>query len=96
MAVSASTEYYIKEETIENQCVDMWNLIDDTLSTKERLKEFYNKIKELYTSNINEYWRNTERINLRVSMKTFQRFEAVEGKTYNEKLVNLLQRWEDD
>ena len=95
-AVSASTEYYIKEETIENQCVDMWNLIDDTLSTKERLKEFYNKIKELYTSNINEYWRNTERINLRVSMKTFQRFEAVEGKTYNEKLVNLLQRWEDD
>lgn len=96
MSVSASTEMYLREETIENHCIDMWNLIDDTLTQKERLIQFYNKIKELYVSDIDEYWRNTERINLRVSMKTFQRFEAVEGKTYNEKLVNLLQRWEDD
>lgn len=96
MGVSASTERYLREETIENQCVDMWNLIDDTLSTKEKLKEFYKKIKELYISDINEYWRNTERINLRVSMKTLQRFEDVEGETYNEKLINLLQRWEDE
>lgn len=96
MGVSASTEMYIREETIENQCIDMWNLLDDTLSTKQKLVEFYEKIKELYISNINEYWRNTERINLRVSMKTLQRFEAVEGETYNKKLVNLLQRWEDD
>ena len=96
MSVSASTEMYLREETIENQCVDMWNLIDDTLPQKERLIQFYNKIKGLYVSDIDEYWRNTERINLRVSMKTLQRFEAVEGETYNEKMINLLQRWEDD
>ena len=82
MGVSASTDYYLKEETIELHCVDLWNLIDDALPQKEKLKQFYGKIKELYINDINEYWRNTERINMRVSLKTAQEFETciVTGK----------------
>lgn len=94
LGVSASTEMYLKEEEIEYNILDALNDIkvqfDDEL---EQARALFDYIFILYNEKISPYWRKTERMNLRVSIKQLEDFNSVPGNSKSDKLQTLLDNY---
>lgn len=91
LVVSASTDYYFKEEKIDHAVIDELNRLQDTdLSEPEKVKALFNFILDLYKQDIEKYERKIQRINPRLTQSQYEKFQSVEGETASEKLATLL------
>jgi len=97
MGVSASTEAYYKEETIELKILDMYNDIqNEECSEEDKVKKLFNRIFLFYRNNIKEYeWMN-RRLQLRISESDYVKFQQIPGETLTDKFRRLLRIEEEN
>lgn len=94
LGVSASTEFYLKEEQIEYNILDALNDIKVQFDDEfEQARTLFDYIFILYKEKITQYWKKTERMNLRVSVRQLDDFNNVEGKSKSDKLQTLLDNY---
>lgn len=94
MGVSASTEMYIKEETMEYDIIDFLNKIreDGQLPLEEEAPLLFKYIVDIYENHIAKYEYATERVSLRLTPSQMAKFQAIDGETNTEKFKNLLKQ----
>ena len=93
MGVSASTEMYIKEETMEYDIIDFLNsLREEGMTEEEQITKLFKHIVEVYDNNIDKYEYATERLSLKLTPSQMARFQSVEGDTIKEKFLYLLKQ----
>ncbi|WP_042708038.1 hypothetical protein [Methanobrevibacter wolinii] len=92
MGLSCGTDTWFREDEIELKLLNRYNdlLSDETLNDHERKKNLFKFICDLYKNHIDKYAYKTETLSFRVSISTKQRFDEIEGNSFNEKLINLL------
>lgn len=91
MGISASTEMYFKEESLEYDLIDYLNQIKSEISDEEeQVKEMFNHIFEVYDNHISDYEYATERLSFKLTPSEMQKFQDVEGKNNKEKFKNLM------
>lgn len=97
MGVSAGTEAYYKEETIEFKILEMYNNIkNEECCEEDKVKKLFNKIFLFYRNNIEEYeWKN-RRLQLRISESDYIKFQQIPGKTLTDKFRKLLKVEEEN
>lgn len=93
MGVSCGTDAFFREEEIEYKLLDKLNDLSDIKDIKEKAELFYQEICDLYAHHIDKYTYKTETLSFRVSLGTKQRFENVEGESFNDKLVYLIDNY---
>lgn len=91
MGISAGTDAYIKEETVENDLLNTYNEINkqDTAEEKKVLKMF-DAIVDLYTNRIHLFEYCSERLNFKVTPTERELFRKIPGKTAREKFHHLM------
>ena len=89
MGVSASTEAYFREETIEGLVLDEFNSLKD-LSDEDKAVKLFEFIFELYSKDISKYEYKVERLAFRLGIDTYNQFLNVEGESKADKLNTLL------
>lgn len=96
MGVSASTEMYIKEETMEYDIIDFLNEIKENPLPPEQERAvpavLFQHIVDIYANHIDKYEYATERLSLKLTPSQMARFQAVEGDTMKDKFLYLLQQ----
>ena len=92
MGISASTEMYIKEETIEGYLLDYLNELRTAFpdDEEEQAKCLFLKTFKIYSEVIDKYEYKTEKLDMRLGFSIYDKFMKVEGKTKADKLRNLL------
>lgn len=91
MGISASTEMYIKEETLELNLVDYYNqLQSEDSSETEKVIKMFNHIFKVYSEDISEYEYSTERLSFKLTPSEMKKFQSLEGKNNKEKFKTLL------
>ena len=91
MGISASTEMYLKEESLECDLIDYLNQIKSEISDEEeQVKEMFNHIFEVYTNHISDYEYATERLSFKLTPSEMKKFQSLEGKNNKEKFKTLL------
>lgn len=91
MGISASTEMYFKEETLEYDLVDYLNTIKSEIpNEEEQVKNMFNHIFEVYSMHISDYEYATERLSFKLTPSEMEKFQSLEGKNNKEKFKNLL------
>ena len=91
MGISASTEAYIKEETLELNLVDYYNqLQSEDSSETEKVIKMFNHIFKVYSEDISEYEYSTERLSFKLTPSEMKKFQSLEGKNNKEKFKTLL------
>ena len=91
MGISAGTDAYIKEETVEQELLNTYNEINkqDTAEEKKVLRMF-DAIVDLYTNRIHLFEYCSEWISFKVTPKERELFNTVPGKTAREKFHHLM------
>lgn len=91
MGISAGTDAYIKEETIEKELLNTYNEINkqDTAEEKKVLKMF-DAIVDLYTNRIHLFEYCSEWISFKVTPTERELFRKIPGKTTREKFHHLM------
>lgn len=93
MGISASTEMYFKEETLEYDLVDYFNTIKSEIpNEEEQVKDMFNHIFEVYNEHISEYEYATERLSFKLTPSEMEKFQSLEGKNNKEKFKFLLNK----
>lgn len=93
MGISASTEMYIKEETLELNLVDYYNqLQSEDSSETEKVIKMFNHIFKVYSEEISEYEYATERVSLKLTPSQMEKFLSLEGENNKQKFINLLEK----
>ena len=91
MGISAGSDMYIKESTLEMDLVDKYQeIMSADGSEKSKVKRMFNYIFELYKNDIHMYEYCTDRINFKVTPTEKQMFLDVAGNTGREKLMWLM------
>ena len=91
MGISASTEAYIKEETLELNLVDYYNqLQSEDSSETEKVIKMFNHIFKVYSEDISEYEYSTERLSFKLTPSQMKKFQQVHGENNKEKFKTLL------
>ena len=91
MGISAGSDIYIKESTLEMDLVDKYQeIMSADGSEKSKVKSMFNYIFELYKNDIHMYEYCTDRINFKVTPTEKQMFLDVAGNTGREKLMWLM------
>lgn len=91
MGISASTEIYFKEESLEHDLIDYLNQIKSEISDEEeQVKEMFNHIFEIYNNQISDYEYATERLSFKLTPSEMKKFQSLEGKNNKEKFKTLL------
>lgn len=91
MGISAGSDMYIKESTLEMDLVDKYQeIMSADGSEKSKVKSMFNCIFELYKNDIHMYEYCTDRINFKVTPTEKQMFLDVTGNTGREKLIWLM------
>lgn len=91
MGISAGSDMYIKESTLEMDLVDKYQeIMSADGSEKSKVKSMFNCIFELYKNDIHMYEYCTDRINFKVTPTEKQMFLDVTGNTGREKLMWLM------
>ncbi len=94
MGVSASTEFYLKEEQIEFNILDALNKIKVDIDDEiDQVKTLFEYIFILYKDKLHPYWKKTERLDFRLSYNDYNDFMSVPGETKSDKLNNLLENY---
>ena len=91
MGISAGTDAYIKEETVEKELLNTYNEINkqDVTEQKKVLKMF-DAIVDLYTNRIHLFEYCSERLNFKVTPTERELFNRLPGKTAREKFHHLM------
>ena len=91
MGISARTDAYIKEETIEKELLNTYNEINkqDTAEETKVLKMF-DAIVDLYTNRIHLFEYCSEWITFRLTPTERELFRKLPGKTTREKFQHLM------
>ena len=93
MGISASTEMYIKEETLEYDLIDKLNEIKSTnVSEEEQVKKMFNHIFGIYSQHISDYEYATVRLSFKLTPSEMEKFNSIEGKNNKEKFKKLLEK----
>lgn len=91
MGISASTEMYFKEETLEYDLIDYLNTIKSEIPDEgEQVKNMFNHIFEVYKEYISKYEYATERLSFKLTPSEMEKFQSLEGKNNKEKFKKLL------
>ena len=95
MGLSCGTDTWFREEEIELKILDNYNDLvrDESLNDHERKKNLFNFICDLYQNHIDKYAYKTETLSFRTSISTKWKFENVEGESFNDKLVYLIDKY---
>lgn len=92
MGISASTEMYFKEETLEYDLVDYLNTTKSEIpNEEEQVKDMFNHIFEVYNEHISEYEYATERLSFKLTPSEMEKFQSLEGDNNKEKFKKLLE-----
>lgn len=92
MGISASTEMYIKEATLEYDLINKLNEIKSTnVSEEEHVKNMFNTIFNIYSTNISDYEYATERVSFKLTPSQMKKFQSIPGKNNKEKFKKLLE-----
>ena len=91
MGISAGTDAYIKEETVEKELLNTYNEINkqDTIEETKVLKMF-DAIVDLYTNRIHLFEYCSEWISFKVTPTERELFRKLPGKTAREKFHHLM------
>lgn len=93
MGISASTEMYIKEETLELDLVDKLNEIKSKpVSEEEQVKLMFNTIFDVYSNHISDYEYAKERLSFKLTPTEMKKFQTIPGENNKEKFKNLLNK----
>lgn len=91
MGISASTEMYLKEEQLEYDLLDEYNIIQaENISEKEKVIKMFNHIFKVYSEDISEYEYSTERLSFKLTPSQMKKFQQVHGENNKEKFKTLL------
>lgn len=91
MGISAGTEMYIKEETLEYDLIDKLNEIKSEISNEdEQVKTMFNTIFNVYSNDISNYEYATERLSFKLTPTEMKKFQSVTGENNKEKFKKLL------
>lgn len=91
MGISASTEMYFKEESLEYDLIDYLNQLKSEISDEEeQVKKMFNHIFEVYDNQISDYEYATERLSFKLTPSEMEKFQSVKGKNNKEKFKNLM------
>ena len=91
MGISAGTDAYIKEETIENDLLNTYNEINKQDVTEEtKVLKMFDAIIDLYTNRIHLFEYCTEWITFKVSPTERDLFNKIPGETKKEKFRHLM------
>lgn len=94
MGVSASTEMYLREEQIEFALLEKLNELREQIpDEKEQAIKMFESIFVFYKEELSPYWRKTEQMNLRLSIRQLEDFKRVRGDSNSEKLQTLLDNY---
>ena len=92
MGISASTEMYIKEESLELDLVDRLNEIKSEISNEdEQVKTMFNTIFDIYNEHISDYEYATERLSFKLTPTEMMKFQSIPGENNKEKFKKLLE-----
>ena len=91
MGISAGTDAYIKEETIEKELLNTYNEINKQDITEEtKVLKMFDAIVDLYTNRIHLFEYCSEWISFRLTPTERELFKKVPGKTTREKFHHLM------
>ena len=91
MGISASTEAYIKEETVEKELLNTYNEINKQDITEEtKVLKMFDAIVDLYTNRIHLFEYCSEWITFRLTPTERELFRKLPGKTAREKFQHLM------
>lgn len=97
MGISAGTEAYYKEETIEFKILNIYNTIQiKDIPEEDKVKQLFNEIFLLYRNDIEDYALKNRRLQLRISESDYEKFQQIPGQTITEKFRNLLKVEEEN
>ncbi len=91
IGISAGTDAYIKEETVEKELLDTYNEINKQDITEEtKVLRMFDAIVDLYTNRIHLFEYCTEWITFKVSPTERDLFNKLPGETKKEKFHHLM------
>lgn len=91
IGISAGTDAYIKEETVENELLNTYNEITKQDATEEtKVLKMFDAIVDLYSNRIHLFEYCSERINFKVTPTERELFNRLPGKTAREKFHHLM------
>ena len=91
MGISAGTDAYIKEETIEKELLNTYNEINKQDITEEKkVLKMFDAIVDLYTNRIHLFEYCSEWISFRLTPTERELFRKIPGKTTREKFHHLM------
>ena len=91
IGISAGTDAYIKEETVEQELLNTYNEITKQNATEEtKVLKMFDAIVDLYTNRIHLFEYCSERLNFKVTPTERELFRKIPGKTAREKFHHLM------
>ena len=91
MGISAGTDAYIKEETVEKELLNTYNEITKQNATEEtKVLKMFDAIVDLYTNRIHLFEYCSEWITFRLTPTERELFRKFPGKTAREKFQHLM------
>ena len=91
MGISAGTDAYIKEETVEKDLLNTYNEINKQDATEEtKVLKMFDAIVELYTNRIHLFEYCSEWITFKATPTERELFNRLPGKTAREKFHHLM------
>lgn len=91
MGISAGTDAYIKEETVEQELLNTYNEINKEDVTEEtKVLKMFDAIVDLYTNRIHLFEYCSERLNFKVTPTERELFRKLPGNTTREKFHHLM------
>ena len=91
MGISAGTDAYIKEETVENDLLNTYNEINKQDITEEtKVLKMFDAIVDLYTNRIHLFEYCSEWITFKATPTERELFRKLPGKTAREKFHHLM------
>lgn len=94
MGLSCGTDTWFREDEIELKILNKYNdlLSEESLNDHERKKNLFYFICDLYKKHIDKYAYKTETLSFRTSISTKLKFDNVEGDSFNDKLLYLMNK----
>ena len=91
MGISAGTDAYIKEETVEEDLLNTYNEINKQDATEEmKVLKMFDAIVDLYTNRIHLFEYSSEWISFKATPTERELFRKIPGKTAREKFHHLM------
>ena len=91
MGISAGTDAYIKEETVEKELLNTYNEINQQdIAEEKKLLKMFDAIVDLYTNRIHLFEYCSEWISFKVTPTERELFKKLPGETTREKFHHLM------